>query len=74
MAAGEKPDPSAIVLTDDEEKQLGDDLIGADNLARMADDGVLWSEVQHVMMVLMAWYMQGEQAARALWEGNVRPA
>lgn len=71
IAAGEQPDPTETVLTDAEEKQLGADLIGQANLDQMAADGVLWAEVQHVVMVLMAWHLHGEQTARALWEGTL---
>lgn len=70
LAAGTAIDPADVVLSDTDEQQLGEDLIGADNLAQMADDGVTWAEVQHVVMVLMAWYLHGEEAARGLWSSQ----
>lgn len=71
-ARGEDVDETETVLTDVEEEQLVDDLIGVENRARMSDDGVKWRELQLVLSVLIAWYMQGEAAARKVWERRPR--
>jgi hypothetical protein len=71
-ARGEAVDETETVLTDAEEEQLADDLIGAENRARMTDDGVKWRELQHVLAVLIAWYLQGEASARRVWERRPR--
>jgi hypothetical protein len=55
------------------------DLIGADQLAQMKDDGVDYPTMLHVGTTLYAWYVAGDAVARRVWtrgsleEGDVRP-
>ena len=71
IEAGETINPNVIVMDDAAEQQFGEDLIGQANLDQMATDGVTWAEVQHVMATLMAWYLNGEHAAHAVWTGEL---
>lgn len=75
IARGEKIDPNIIVMDDESERRFGIELLGQANLNQMVDDGLLWTEVQHVMSTVMAYYLAGERAALAIWSGEgVKPA
>jgi len=65
-AAGE-PYASEIALTTVEQRRLDRDLIGEENLASMAEDGVMWPEANHVAATLLTWHLRGHDAALAVW-------
>lgn len=69
-AAGEPVDMDAVALSTADEQRLDRELIGDDNLARMAADGVMWPEALHVASTLTAWYLNGQGAALKVWERN----
>jgi hypothetical protein len=67
LAADQPIDPTLVVLTDAEDQRLMRELIGEATLGRLADDGVKWHELQHIVSTLSTWHLRGEQAAREKW-------
>src|SRR4051794_34482223 len=57
MAAGEDVDADEVLLSTADQKRLDRELVGADNLAKMAEDGIGWAEAMHVAATLSAWYL-----------------
>lgn len=75
LARGEEPDPSTELLDDTSETQLVLDLIGKDNLALLEERGERWPTIQRLGASLIAWHLNGPEAALLAWQGgeNVPP-
>lgn len=71
LAAGEPADANLEILPDVDEDEFAADLIGEATIEQMAADGVTVVELQHIGLTLMAWHLQGEDAARAMWVGEM---
>lgn len=70
IRAGETPDGlEALVLDDDEERDLYERLLG-DAYAEMVADGVKWHKIKHAGTTALWWVVYGKDVAERFWNAG----